>query len=176
MANKIIIIIVVALIVMMVLSLTAKDEGYYADNTTLKSNVNGGKMTQPLVNGNYSLALQDKILAIYGPSQKVLWSVPSSPGSSLVMQSDGNLVLYDSSNDPNPNPIWNARSGSRGVGPYTLTLFPDGNTQIIDSNNTIIQNDITKYYEFPPICKPDHSVNPCQCPYNEARDEYAYWC
>ena len=173
MANKIIIIIVVALIVMMVLSLTAKDEGYYADNTTLKSNVNGGKMTQPLVNGNYSLALQDKIMAIY--NYQPSWSVPSSPGSSLVLQSDGNLVLYDSSN----NPIWNARSGGRGVGPYTLTLFPDGNTQIIDSNNTIIQNDITKYYDFPPAlpaCKPDHSVNPCQCPINPETGEEPYWC
>ena len=138
MANKIIIVIVVvliiALVVMLVLSLTAKDEGYYADNITLSSDVNGGKMTQPLVSGNYKLVLEDNRLVLYGPPKdfrpmpnmpipiQVLWSVPSSPGSSLIMQSDGNLVLYDSSNTAG----WNSKTSVKGVGSFTLNLTDVG--------------------------------------------------
>lgn len=131
MANKIII--VVALIVALVLSLTAKDEGYYADNTTLSSDVNGGKMTQPLVSGAFTFALENNKLVLYDYSVALWSSRDSGPGSYLVMQSDGNLVLYDSSNKA----FWNTKSNGRGVGPFTLKLNPDGTLQIIDKNNII---------------------------------------
>ena len=139
MANKIIIVIVVvliiALVVMLVLSLTAKDEGYYADNITLSSDVNGGKMTQPLVSGNYKLVLEDNRLVLYDMFNNPTWWVSSRLGSYLVMQSDGNLVLYDSSD----NPFWSTQSNGKEVGLFSLKLSGDGSMQIIDKNQNIIK-------------------------------------
>ena len=132
MANKIII--VVALIVALVLSLTAKDEGYYA-YAILSSDVNGGKMKQPLAIGNYKLVLEDNRLVLYDNFNTPTWWVSSSLGSYLVMQSDGNLVLYDSSD----NPFWSTQSKGKEVGLFSLTLSGDGSMQIIDKNQNIIK-------------------------------------
>ena len=54
----------------------------------------------------------------------------SSRVSYLTMQADGNLVEYDSSN----NPIWNSVTGGN-PGAY-LALQPDGNLVIYSSSNT----------------------------------------
>ena len=171
MANKIIIVIVVilivALVVMLVLSLTAKDEGYYADNITLSSDVNGGKMTQPLVSGNYKLVLEDNRLVLYGPPKdfrpmpnmpipipiQVLWSVPSSPGSSLIMQSDGNLVLYDSSNTAG----WNSKTSVKGVGSFTLNLTVVGHGIALALRDT---KGLRKYVYITPQDIPDPTLRP----------------
>ena len=139
MANKIIIVIVVvliiALVVMLVLSLTAKkDEGYYA-YAILSSDVNGGKMKQPLVSGNYKLVLEDNRLVLYDNFNTPTWWVSSSLGSYLVMQSDGNLVLYDSSD----NQFWSTQSKVKERGLFSLTLSGDGSMQIIDKNQNIIK-------------------------------------
>ena len=140
MANKIIIVLIIALVVMLVLSLTAKDEGF---NEPPKYRLWEGRMTQPLVNGNYKFALDDQRLALYDMyhQQKVIWEVPSSPGNYLTLQRDGNLVLYNS----NDKWVWDTETayGYSGT-PYYLDLSPNGSLIIKDRNQRVIKEVISE--------------------------------
>jgi tyrosinase len=67
--------------------------------------------------------------------QKVFWrsnDPTSDTGKSCIMQSDGNLVIYDDSNPPQHKPIW----ASNTVGyPYSYLLIQDdGHVGIYDSS------------------------------------------
>ncbi len=53
--------------------------------------------------------------------------------SLLVMQQDGNLVLYK-----NNVALWSSNTYGKGVAPYQLKLHNSGDLQIIDKNNSII--------------------------------------
>ncbi len=48
----------------------------------------------------------------------------------LVMQTDGNLVLYDKNNSPQ----WNSRTNGRGKGPFKAIMQDDGNLVIYQAN------------------------------------------
>ncbi|MGL5934761.1 MAG: hypothetical protein ACRCZI_03960 [Cetobacterium sp.] len=50
----------------------------------------------------------------------------------LTLQPDGNLVLYNKSNNGS---VWNSGTYSKGIGPYRLVMQPDGNLVIYDSKN-----------------------------------------
>ena len=94
----------------------------------------GGQQIKPgerLKNGAYSLVLQgDGNLVLYGPTG-ALWANYkfSSTPSRLVMQGDGNLVLYDSN-----GAYWHTKTN--GNGNSTLNLQPDGNLVIYTSGGS----------------------------------------
>jgi hypothetical protein len=48
----------------------------------------------------------------------------------LIMQTDGNLVLYDK----NGSVVWNSRTSLKGSGPFTLIMQDDGNLVIYEEN------------------------------------------
>jgi hypothetical protein len=48
----------------------------------------------------------------------------------LIMQEDGNLVIYN-----NRNPLWATNTINKGVGPYNLYMQSDGNLVIYDGNS-----------------------------------------
>ncbi len=74
--------------------------------------------------GEYRLVLQtDGNLVIYGP-QGALWA-SSSRGTRLVMQSDGNLVLYSAT-----GAAWYSRTTGSGV---TAVLGNDGSLRVVSS-------------------------------------------
>ena len=55
----------------------------------------------------------------------------------LVMQSDGNLVAYDT-NSTNPKATWASNTVNKGTGPYIARLQDDGNLAIVASGNNTI--------------------------------------
>lgn len=68
---------------------------------------------------------QDKILKSGTATDKL-----TSPNAKykLVMQTDGNLVVYDGT-----RPIWASNTNGKGVGPYQATMQDDGNLVVYDS-------------------------------------------
>eukprot|EP00026_Physarum_polycephalum_P009367 Phypoly_transcript_09488.p1 GENE.Phypoly_transcript_09488~~Phypoly_transcript_09488.p1 ORF type:complete len:309 (+),score=50.30 Phypoly_transcript_09488:421-1347(+) len=60
-----------------------------------------------------------------------------SPGyrSSLLVQADGNVVLYDY---PNGAAHWSSNTAGKGQGPYHLTLQGDGNLVLYDSTGSAL--------------------------------------
>ena len=61
-------------------------------------------------------------------------------GYRLIMQSDGNLVLYCSEHMVPQNAIWssNIYNKSPFVGPYRLVMQDDGNLVVYDTHNRAI--------------------------------------
>ena len=56
----------------------------------------------------------------------------------VVMQDDGNFVLYSSKTSNNKgkdNPIWNSNTMKKGKAPYKATMQADGNLVVYDSAN-----------------------------------------
>jgi len=75
---------------------------------------------------SYKLVLQgDGNLVLYSPT-RAIWAswTVGQGGTKLIMQSDGNLVLYKD----NWTPIWDSHSGGRGTS--KLIIQPDGNLVI----------------------------------------------
>jgi len=52
----------------------------------------------------------------------------------VVLQVDGNLVLYDTYN----NVYWSSGTSGQGVAPYRMTMQDDGNFVLQDSNNKVL--------------------------------------
>jgi hypothetical protein len=52
----------------------------------------------------------------------------------LAMQTDGNLVIYDSVNSP----VWNTNTFNQGTGPYSLIMQDDCNLVIYDTTNAAL--------------------------------------
>ncbi len=72
--------------------------------------------------GRHILVMQDDgNLVLYGPGGPTWASRTSSPGASVVMQSDGNLVAYSTSGAP----VWQSRTG--GNAGARAVLQSDGN-------------------------------------------------
>jgi len=53
----------------------------------------------------------------------------------LIMQKDGNLVLYNSDHFVSPNAIWSSGTNGKGHGPHHLRMQEDGNLVVYDSHN-----------------------------------------
>ena len=60
----------------------------------------------------------------------------NAAGLKLVVQGDGNLVLYDAGGQP----LWNTATYGQGVAPYRLVLQGDGNLVLYDTNSTALWN------------------------------------
>ena len=94
--------------------------------------VPGGKLIpgESLVspNGKYTFSLNlDGSLTLIGPGVKQTLSPPAQVGC-LVMQSDGNLVLYDS----NQHELWQTKTWNNAS---FLVIQDDGNAVIYKQNN-----------------------------------------
>ncbi len=50
----------------------------------------------------------------------------------LIMQGDGNLVLYVGTHWVPKNAIWNSETGGKGQGPHYLAMQGDGNLVVYD--------------------------------------------
>ena len=88
------------------------------------------------LNGKYMFIYQtDGNVCMYTTSGGGIWCSMAvhTPGK-LVMQSDGNLVAYDSGGIPR----WATNTNGQGTGPYTLTLRNDRVAALIDANHTIL--------------------------------------
>ena len=85
---------------------------------------------------NTILRVQDDGNLVLYQNFKPLWSTGTygNPGAKLVMQTDGNLVLYSS----NGTPLWNA--GTNGNNNAYLNLQTDGNLVLYSSNGTPLWN------------------------------------
>lgn len=89
------------------------------------------------LNGSQGLSMYSNFRRIWGPG------AANQPGAWLVMQTDGNLVLYSSSNVA----LW--ASGTDGNPGARLALQPDGNLVIYNTENTALWASYT-------IHNPDH--------------------
>ena len=78
-------------------------------------------ISNQLVNGT-SLSSADST-PIFSPDKK----------SNLVMQTDGNLVLYQKN-----TPIWSTNTQNKGTAPYKLTMQKDNNLVIYDTTSKVI--------------------------------------
>ena len=101
------------------------------------SNINNGVCPSVMYsdNGLYQLRLQSdgNLIEAQVAGNSLIWASETSgkgtPPYNLTMQSDGNLVLYDSKNSP----LWNSKTSKIGTGPFNLTLQNDKNIVITDS-------------------------------------------
>jgi len=59
----------------------------------------------------------------------------------LIMQADGNLVLY--AGPGSTNAIWHTHTNGVGSGPYRAVMQTDGNFVVYDANNTPTWNSQT---------------------------------
>jgi hypothetical protein len=98
----------------------------------------GAKLVSP--NKKYAFVMQnDNKAVIYGPQGAMWWtSTPSSflgrsrTAKSIRMEDNGNLVLYDTSDQA----MWKCCDYDGGyTAPYTITMRDDGNLIITDRNN-----------------------------------------
>jgi hypothetical protein len=96
--------------------------------------------------GSYKLNLSSNgFLDVINSSGSDVWSPnteQTGSGNFLVLQSDGNLVLYTSSNQP----IWNAATYGRGG--TQLVMQTDGNLVLYTSSNTPVWS---SWYGLEPV-------------------------
>lgn len=118
-------------------------EAVAPDNTT-NARLNGG---ESLTSDEFLLSPdKNSTLTINGgklnltTNFKTVWTAPGSGGVTLNMQSDGNLVLRNSSNAA----VWNA--GTVGHPGAYLLLKSDGNLVVNDSGNTELWTSDTTHY------------------------------
>lgn len=86
---------------------------------------------QSLVNGDYRLTMQaDANLVLYD-LEKAVWASNTNGATSsncyLVLQTDGNLVIYTSDSN---KAIWSSKTNGKGNGNYVLVLQDDRNLVI----------------------------------------------
>ena len=119
----------------------------------------GGQLTSS--NGLYRLQFQpsDGNVALYQlqngqPVSPALWSTGGHPGAQrLVMQTDGNLVVYDAS----PNAPWS--SGSTGHPGAILKLDNDGVLRVLSSDHEVWSRPGPECAGSPQL-GPNESLNP----------------
>jgi hypothetical protein len=89
-------------------------------------------------NKQYELKFQNdgNIVLADKTDNKIIWasSKLSSSPLKLVLQTDGNLVAYDTSNKP----FWATQTSGKGIGPYVLRLQDDRNLVLADGNNKLV--------------------------------------
>jgi hypothetical protein len=88
---------------------------------------------------SYHLDMQgDGNLLYQGPgTANVRWATGTNgqPGAALIMQSDGNLVLYQSNNWPSIYPLWSTKTDGKS-GDY-LSLQDDGNLVVYQGSTPL---------------------------------------
>ena len=91
-------------------------------------------------NGWYYLVMQtDGNLVIYSKAQSVLWTTMTEGSPArLVLQSDGNLVVYRNSDNV---ALWS--SGTAGQASDRLVMQTDGNLVIYTAGNTVVWSTAT---------------------------------
>ena len=83
--------------------------------------------------GGYALVLQWGNLVEYDPNGNVVWATGTFDAVELILQNDGNLVLYDSLGAA---PVWSSNTwGHPGV---SLSIQNDGNLVIYDFNGAVL--------------------------------------
>jgi hypothetical protein len=88
--------------------------------------LSGGQM----ISSNYSII--DRFIPTGTLGQKI-WSADGS-SYALVMQSDGNLVLYKNADN---TIVWQSNTAGKGTAPYKLYMQATGDLQILDSTNSV---------------------------------------
>ena len=84
-------------------------------------------------------------------------TLTNAAGLKLVVQGDGNLVLYDAASQP----LWNTGTSGQGVAPYKLFLQGDGNLVLYDANSTALWNSSTSGQGVAPyklVLQDDHNL------------------
>jgi len=95
--------------------------------------------------GYYLIMQTDGNLVLYDCTPTYLFATGTTGGGNrLVMQGDGNLVIYNSSNKS----IWSSGTQNQGTGPYTLNMQTDGNLVIYDSTNKALWKTSTQGKTF----------------------------
>ena len=102
-----------------------------------------------LISGNkkFRLLLQKNgTLSAYSDHGDIFFQTPKLTTSdvgpyNMVMQSDGNLVIYDSSTPMQA--VWNTGTNGKGVAPYTLIIQDDRNIVVYDSKMTPLWSSTT---------------------------------
>ncbi len=98
---------------------------------TTGARLTSGTANNELLSSNsaYALIIQhDGNLVLYNKAGKPLWATGTNNGSFFTLQSDGNLVLYTASG----HPVW--ASGSKIKGAASLPLQTDGNLVLYSSS------------------------------------------
>jgi hypothetical protein len=108
----------------------------YTTSNSCSSGESGECKNLKSPNGIYRAVLQqtDGNFVLYKDTQATWNSRTYRQGKApykLTMQTDGNLVLRDST----LKVLWQSGSSGRGTSPYTLTLQNDGKLRIFDSEN-----------------------------------------
>jgi hypothetical protein len=89
-------------------------------------------------NGCFRLIMQgDGNLVVYGNTMKPIWNAGSNgPADKAIMQNDGNFVVYK----PNMEPVWAAHPENRqGLTNFRLIVQDDGNTVIYANNGSQVR-------------------------------------
>ena len=89
-------------------------------------------------NGCFRLIMQgDGNLVLYGNTMKPMWNAASNgPADKAIMQNDGNFVVYK----PNMEPVWAAHPPDRqGLTNFRLIVQDDGNTVIYANNGSQVK-------------------------------------
>jgi hypothetical protein len=106
-------------------------------NNGCRSDLNQGicNPTMTSFSGNSRITNQtDSNLVVYQDNKSIWQSNTKKDGSNdnkLIMQSDGNLVLYT---PDSKSVVWASNTNGKGSGPYTALMQDDGNFVIYDSN------------------------------------------
>lgn len=106
--------------------------------TTCRSDQNDGKC-HLLGNDQFVAKLLDSGDFVLTKNDKVVWNSKTSnlagkPANNFYLQGDGHFCMYNGANQA----IWCSGIWGRGIGPYTMTLQPDGNLLETDSRGTVI--------------------------------------
>lgn len=161
MVNKVHVIIIVALILIfcvgyLIFGTPCRYYGYYESfknapitqqnyqlvsngTTTLVASPNTSSTLhngQSLVQGKYKLLLQEGKLLIYDDISPIWNANIKQPGKqpyTLVMETDGNLVIRDYGKKE----IWSSGTKFKGTGPWIAILQPDRNFCVKDSKGTV---------------------------------------
>ena len=105
-------------------------EGYLNPETMIASQ-NGAYYAKLQEDGNFCI-----YVGTHHMPKNAIWNTRTygkgSAPYSLAMQSDGNLVLYDS----NQEALWNTHTNDKGTGPYRVVMQNNGDLVLFDSEGT----------------------------------------
>jgi hypothetical protein len=89
------------------------------------------------LNGNYYIVYGSGILYVVQLSPyNIVWknNTTSITGGKVILESDGNLIIYDDYGKP----IWTSGTSNKGESPYSLKMENNGNLVLYDATNNKI--------------------------------------